>query len=130
MGVSPAEYMELLQLAEDSASLNAMNAVAVVFAYVTAAYLVGAKLSRIQAFSLTVVYTLFYLFPVNVVVNSLGRTYRIGLDFIEKYPDTSSDLMNANARSEDFYLYAITVVFSLSWLLSIVFMLNTRRKGG
>ena len=46
--MNPAEYMELLQLIGDSIGFHAMNAVVILFAYITAIYVGGPKLSRLQ----------------------------------------------------------------------------------
>ena len=46
--MNPTEYMELLQLIGDPIGFHVMNAVAILFAYVTAIYVAGTKLSRQQ----------------------------------------------------------------------------------
>lgn len=58
--MNPAEYMELLQLIGDSIGFHAMNAVAILFAYITAIYVVGPKLSRLQLSLVTILYSFFY----------------------------------------------------------------------
>lgn len=46
--MKPTEYMELLQLIGDPIGFYVMNAVAILFAYVTANYVAGTRLSRQQ----------------------------------------------------------------------------------
>ncbi len=48
------EYLDLIVTSRDSVGYHAMNYIGVMFAYVVAAYLVGAKLSRFQAFAITI----------------------------------------------------------------------------
>jgi len=128
MAISPAEYLELMQLAEDSAGLHSMNALAVLFAYVTGIYIVGSKLEKAQIVALTCVYTAFYFFTAQTVVRNVSRAYRFIRDFVDKYPDEATALLNIDGNAEEPMVYVVSLILFLSWVLSIVFMRETRRK--
>lgn len=127
MEISPAEYLELIQLAEDAAGLQAMNAIAIVFAYLTAIYIIGEKLTRFQAIALNCIYTVFYFFPVRAMVGNITREYRVGEDFVRVYSEEASTLINVSSLGEEFFVYGGSLVFLLAWLLSIAYFVETRK---
>lgn len=126
MQISPAEYLELIQLAEDAAGFQAMNASAIIFAYVTAIYIVGHKLSRIKALALTFVYSALYIFPVSSVLTNIARAGRLNSNIAVEFPDIALSTLSSNIPSTEFYIYSSALVFFLCWLLSVAFMINER----
>ena len=60
--MSIGEYLELIRMSSDSAGFHAMNAMAILFAYLTAAYLAGNKLTKLQLAIATDLYSVFYFF--------------------------------------------------------------------
>lgn len=128
MEISPAEYLELMQLAEDAAGFQAMNASAIIFAYVTAIYIVGHKLSRIKALTLTFLYSVLYFFPVSSVLTNIARAGRFTDIMAIEFSDIALSALGSNTLSTEFYIYSSSLVFFSCWLLSVAYMYDERKK--
>jgi hypothetical protein len=77
------EY-EFLDFTNSSVSLivqSGFNFISVFFAYIVCAYLVGSKISRIQAIALTTAYTIYLSFSVLTIVTAIGRQLQAAIDY-------------------------------------------------
>jgi hypothetical protein len=133
--MSPAEYFELINIADYSASSHAMNAVTIYCAYLVATYLVGSKLTFFQAVALTAIYSAFFTLPTLASLNSIKLVMVHIQQFQAAHPDLyqvySSDRLGI-FKGHFFYsyvLYTISIVWVVAWILSILFMVSKRRDG-
>ena len=126
--MSVAEYLEMIRMTGDSIGYHAMNAVAILFAYITAAYLAGSKMSRLQLGLATSLYTVFYFFPSFSAINNISNLFRLTNNFATDYPEEALRFLESGGPSEDFFLNPLTIAFSLAWVAGILFMIDTRRR--
>lgn len=84
----------------------------ILFAYIAAAYLVGSKLSRFQMWSITLIYCVFEIF--NIIGLFIIATSLIVTSYVLREIDIS------------IVLYATGIACILAWIMSIIFMLQTR----
>jgi len=83
------------------------------FAYFTMAYVVGKKLSKLQLYAITLVYSGFTIFGI-LIFASLG----IRIQELMVYRDAGSSLH-----------WLVSTTFCLGgWVLSILFMMHTRNN--
>lgn len=120
--MNPAEYMELLQLIGDSIGFHAMNAVAILFAYITAIYVGGQKLSRLQLSLVTILYSFFYFLPSATSLQNIERSIRVSASFYERFPDEALIYLGAPVSGELFVINPAMFAYFLAWVASLVFM--------
>ena len=84
------------------------------FAYLTVAYLVSAKLSKFQAISISVLYSLFALYMISSAFNALRWLSHIG------------NTVTGIDSSRD--AYVLGTILLVSWIFSIVLFRQARRK--
>ncbi len=120
--------MEIIQLTEDAIGFHSMNAIAILFAYVTAMYITGKNMSRIQLSLITVLYTFFYAAPAFTTSGNLDRVLRMQLAFFDDFPTEASNFLGPEISSETFVFNPLLIAFFLAWLASIVFLLDIRRR--
>lgn len=126
--MSAAEYMEMIRMTGDSIGLHAMNAVAILFAYITAIYLAGKNLSQLQIILATGLYTVFYFFPSFSAINNLENTFLLTNNFFIDYPAEANRLLNQSGATRDLFVNPLMIAFILAWIAGILFMLDVRRK--
>ena len=88
------------------------------FAYLTAAYLAGTKLTRYQVFVISVLYTVGALISLFSVISNL-ELYTVLLNQEEM-------LRSAITFSGEFYIYSITPLFMVGIGVSLCFMWYVR----
>jgi len=120
--------MEIIQLTEDAVGFHSMNAIAILFAYVTAMYIAGKNLSKFQLILISVLYTFFYIAPSFTTAGNLDRVARMQLDFFTNFPTEASAFLGPGFSPEGFYFNPLLIAFFLAWLASIFFMLDIRRR--
>lgn len=126
--MSVAEYMEMIRMTGDSIGLHAMNAVAILFAYITAMYLAGKNLSRLQISLATGLFTVFYFFPSFSAINNLENTFILTNNFYVDFPEEASRLLNQNGSTRDLFVNPLMIAFFLAWVAGILFMFDIRKK--
>ncbi len=110
------EALEALYTVRATTSSDAMSFVTMLFAYLAAAYVVGPNLSRFQVWTITILYTMFITMPINGVLAGLHDIGQMTQPFRDAPP----------ARS-DWVRYGYVAVLWLGWLVSLIFMYQTRR---
>ena len=123
--MEPAEYLELIEIAIDAAGVHAMNVVTVLISYLVAGYLVGSKLTRLQIGLLTVVYSIFYVFPTVGAVGTLRRAMTYVEGFIEEYPALALSYVDPPF---DGFHYILLSVFIFGWAVSVIFVISIYRQ--
>lgn len=127
--MSAADYLGLLQAGNGLVANHVMNAVTIVFAYVAAAYFAASKLSRWQIISITFLYTLFLVLPASSALSSASQRLTLMRNFVIDYPDVAETFGYSavpDGAALTFRLL-LSLVFVLSWLVSVFFMLRMRR---
>jgi hypothetical protein len=122
--VSVAEYLELLTSSADSAALHAMNFVAVFSAFVVATYIVGGRLTRIQAWALSVTYSVFAALPLLTAVEMVGRNFLLKAEFFTQYPDIAPKYVSDFSAEPS----VAGTIMAIAWLISIIYMVSERRN--
>ena len=87
----------------------------ILFAFLTVAYLVSAKLSRFQAITISVLYSLFALYMISSTFNSSRMLSQISHTVIGQ--DNSKDA------------YVLGAILLISWIFSLILFRQARRKG-
>ena len=107
------EFLDFVTSSVDVITQNGFNFISIFFAYLACAYLVGSKLSRVQAIALTIAYTIYLLFIVMTVITTLGRV--IG-----------AAAANAPEMISRFEIMQIAgpSLLSFIWVISIIYMFS------
>ena len=116
------EYLDLISTYRSETGFHAMNFIAALFGYIAAAYFVGVKLSKFQVTGITILYTLFSPLPVTAAYESLAATRVTYLEYVANFgaPSYGSTLILWGPE-------LLLFVLPGSWIISIVFMFQTRR---
>ena len=104
-----------------------MNSISIVFAYVAGAYLVASKISTLQIYAVSAIYSLFLTFPMLSAFIGLRRISNIAVNFASEHPEVASQYIDTGGTL-NFFPVGIIVVVVLGWLLSIAFMLQVRKR--
>ena len=120
------DFIELLLLAKQGAASSAMNFVALVTAYFVMVYFVGARLTKLQIWLVSGVYSMFLLFPMNGAIQDLRTANALAAEFHAIFPNEASRFI---AETPTAWQLFVVVAFA-TWLLSIAFAVNTRKNSG
>jgi len=124
--MTESDYIELIILAKSSAGTNANNFIAVMFAYIVASYFVGESLSRIQAWGISIIYSLFTLLPIYGVYLDIGLNYSLQQEFHATFPDEAIKLYSGTSGS-GVMIFFVPALLAAAWLASILHMAYIRR---
>jgi len=118
--MSEFEIYEAMMMALDLSVTASMNFVAIVFAYVVAAYVAGKSLPRNVALGTSTAYTLFLIPPFAGTLGNLDRNYDGALHLQAEYPESWMLIDDPMGFAPIAFLFAIPMI--LGWLGSIYFM--------
>lgn len=118
----------MIQQARSDVSFFIMNFVTILFAFLTMAYLVGDKLRSFQIWSVALLYSLFSLYWIATIFVTYGVVETLLIDFRSQHPESAK--LHYAARGSANVDTFVAVLLILSWMLSLVFLLNTRRQRG
>ena len=120
-----ATLIELMQDGLSYIGSHAMNAVTLIFAFLTMSYYVGAKLSRFQVWAVSGIYTGFYILPSFAAVRQTSILMNLIADFRISFPEAAIIYFPANLPSN--YLWPIMgFMLGAAWVISIVFLIRLR----
>lgn len=85
----------------------------ILFAYVTVAYFVSAKMTKFQAITISFLYSFFALYIASAAYNSSFILSKVGL--VMSGVDSSSDSL------------VLVVLFLVTWIFSIILFIQTHR---
>ena len=125
--ISPAEYLELLSISSANTGQFSVATTSVLFAYIVAAYLVGAKLTKFQAIAISCLYSIYFTFPVLATIGEQRRIENLGRRFQEEYPIEFQHYYSEGSAAE-YLMYGGLVISLIAWALSIYFMYDCRRQ--
>lgn len=119
-----SDYVELIIMAGDSLGSHVMNYIYILFAYLVMAYFVGDRLTRLQVWIVSILYTAVLVLPANAAFQRLSTMNALTADFFKDFPDQAGGLINQTPT-----LPIVSSIFlASSWIVSIVFMISVRRK--
>lgn len=132
--MSPAEYIELISSVGAATATHVMNCVSLIFAYLAAAYVAGEKISQFQVIAVSLIYSVFIVFPALSGLNAVSTTFALMSQFHIDHPNVAAIYypdFDADGSAARIWQYVLAAVLSSSWLLSLVFMARVRsRKSG
>ena len=112
-GLSNYELLESYFLVRDALISDMTVYMTILFAYITVAYFVAAKLTKFQAISISTLYSVFALYMISSAFNSSLMLTTIG--FVISDIDSSWEPV------------AIAIILVISWIFSIVLFVQARR---
>ncbi len=111
--LSKYELLELFYTISGNVTNNITVFITALSAYLALAYIAGKDLTRFQVYSISTIYSAFVLFMIGGISRDSQTMFLI-----------TSELFDINTSIDSLIL---TVVLLLGWLLSIVFMGQTRK---
>jgi len=108
------ELLESYYLVMDALVSAVTIFMTILFAYITVAYFVSAKMTKFQAISISSLYSLFALYMVSAAYNSSQMLSIIG-----------STISGLDSSKDSVILVTILLV---AWVFSIILFIQTRRK--
>ena len=107
------ELLESYYLARGVLVSDVTIFMAILFAYVTVAYFVSAKMTKFQAITISFLYSFFALYIASAAYNSSFILSKVG--FVMSGVDSSSDSL------------VLVVLFLVTWIFSIILFIQTHR---
>ena len=127
--MTDVELFDALMRSTELAVLASMNFLAILVAYLVAAYVAGRRIPGAVAVGTSIVYTMFLIPPFSGLVGNLRRAYDLGSVLHSQFPDSPL----AGDAVVPFYVSVALfgVPMTASWLGSLYFMhLYMRGKEG
>ena len=127
--MSPTEYLDLIATYGTAAATHVMNCVSLIFAYLVAAYLAGEKLTPFQVRSVSLIYSIFILFPAISGLDAVSKSFALTREFQLEHPSLSEAYYPGGRWDGTFsqiWLVALAFVIFASWVLSLIFMARIR----
>ena len=113
--LSTFELLELHYMAKNSVQSSSMGFITLVFAFLTAAFLAGRKLSQFQVISVSVLYSLFVFFTLFSMAEDIENFLHISYVLYDE---------QINSLAQNGYMPMLFLI----WGFSLFFMHQTRRK--
>jgi hypothetical protein len=107
------EFLDFVTSSVDVITQNGFNFISIFFAYLVCAYLVGSKLSRVQAIALTIAYTIYLSFIVMTIITTLERVIGVA----------AASAPEMIARFEIMQIAGPSLL-SFIWIISIIYMFS------
>jgi hypothetical protein len=124
--MNAGDYIDLIVSCRQAGAESAMNFVGLVFAYFVMAYFVGTRLTRLQIWLASIVYTVFLVFPVYGAIQNFITTNALALEFHSEFPLQASKFVSQTPT-----IWQLFVVMAVaSWLISVGFMVTTSKGTG
>ena len=108
------ELLESYYLVMDAIVSDVTIFMTILFAYITVAYFVGAKMTKFQAITISSLYSLFALYMISAAYNSSQMLSIIA--FTISGLDSSKDSV------------ILVTILLVAWVFSIILFIQTRRK--
>ena len=122
--MEPSDYIELIIMSGDSLGSHVMNYIYILFAYLVMTYFAGNRLTRLQVWIVSILYTAVLVLPANAAFQRLSTMNALTAEFLKDFPGQASVIVNQTPT-----LPVVSSIFlASSWIVSIVFMVSVRRK--
>jgi hypothetical protein len=127
--MSEADLIELIQNGMSNTAFHCMNYAYILFAFLAMSYFVGGKLTGLQAWSISILYTIFLILPAAGSLREFTITAALISTFHENFPESAPRYFPKN-NVADFVPAFIGFVLLGAWVLSLAFFTSTRSSGG
>ena len=114
-GLTNFQLIESFFLVRDALLSDLTVYMTILFAYITVAYFVSAKLTRFQAIGISLLYSVFALYIISSAHNASQMLSTIGFEI--------------SGLDSSWESTVILLILLISWAFSIVLFLQARRKG-
>ena len=118
--MSEFENYEALMMTMEMAVFASMNFVAIVFAYLVAAFVTGQKLSRTVAVTLSTTYTIFLVPHFAGCFGNITTTYAAGVHLSATFPDSWTAASATMPMAWLLALFGVPMI--LGWVGSLFYM--------
>ncbi len=122
--MDPAEFIELIIAARGGIGGHVSNFVTALFAYLLMTYFVADKLSRLQLWGISLIYSVYAYLPANAAFQDINMHASLLAQFAAVHP-AEAGIYIQYGRS---YPIGWAMIAFLSWGLSISFMIQQRFK--
>jgi len=114
------EAFEVIMMSTDMGATASMNFVALVFAYLVAAFVAGKSLPKGIAVGTSAIYTIFLIPPLNGVIGNFTRVYEGDRYMRLTFPETW--VIQPEPLSMEILISLFTFPMLAGWLGSLYFM--------
>jgi len=111
-------------MTRDGVGGHVNNFVTVLFAYLVMTYFVGEKLNSFQLWGLSIIYSIYEYLPASAAFQEIQMLGALMTQFHEIHPAEASIYIPRGQTNP----IPFAVIALLSWLLSVGFMFQLRRK--
>lgn len=118
------EFVSLISDLRTESAIHAMNFFAIWSAFIIVVYFVGNRISKIYSIFLAVLYTFFAIAPATTFFGVLRNIYSTIDRYHLAFPDTAY-VQSVGVPITNILLF----VYIFAWLVSIAFLIHTRKKG-
>ena len=122
--MDPSEFIELITATRAGVGGHVANFITVLFAYLIVIYFVAEKLSRFQAWGLTLIYSFYQVLPVNAAAQEIQMLGALLSQFHEQH-SVEAGIYIPFGQTQPIVFLVIAIG---SWCLSVAFMIQQRRK--
>ena len=117
------EYISAIIMQGEHASSHSMNFIYVLFAYGLVAYFAAPKLSSLQVWLISLVYTSFVFAPITANLRAVQNVISLSSEFTTLFPESAMAFTAGAPRAT-----VLLIVHLCAWALSILFMFQWRRR--
>ena len=125
--MTESDYIELIIMARNSAGSNATAFITVFFAYLVMSYIAGAALHKIQAWGVSIVYSLFAAQPIYGTFLDVGLNFALQAEFYENFPDAATIYYGGAPIGQGLIVF-VPLVLCIAWFASILHMAYIRKN--
>ena len=121
------DYIELIIMARNSAGTNAATFISVLFAYLVTSYVAGTNLHKLQAWGISIIYTLFAVQPIYGSFLDVGLNFALQAEFYKSFPEAATIYYGGTPIGQWMRVF-VPAILSLAWLASILHLLYVRKS--
>jgi hypothetical protein len=121
--VTEFELISLIIMQGEEAAYHSMNYIALLFAYCLVAFFAAEKLTRVQVWMVTLVYSSVLFAPITANLRAVNNLRNLSVEFSQLFPNSFMEYSVWAVRTP-----VLLIVYLSAWLLSIVFMMQWRRQ--
>jgi len=120
--MGPAEFIELIVTTRDAIGGHVSNFTAALFAFLVMVYFVGEKLTVVQVWAISAIYSAYVFLPANAALQEIAMLGALLSQFRGEFPAEAAVYIS-HAESYPIVFGAIALA---SWALSIAFLIQCR----
>ncbi len=120
--MGPAEFIELIVTTRDALGGHVSNFTAALFAFLVMAYFVGGKLTLVQVWAISAIYSAYVFLPANAALQEIEMLGALMSQFRGQFPTEAAVYI----PSGESYPIVFGTIALASWALSIAFLIQCR----